>query len=231
MYEKIICRNGQIILLSDINEKISYINDLNLIDIANIENEIEQLGNEEKRINSEISLYKKNLFVNKLLFIFIAIIFIGNLFSLITSGVLEVSILVSIIPFSTIYFYSKRIYKELNANYLTLEYLKKLNENLNTKKDNLKLNPQFAFIREGQEFELKNPKGLHNVVKVLRTYYKMNKLVHKKFSNNDLINLHDNIYNEFLPVFNECNVGYEYRDIVVDEIYKNIVKERKIKHR
>ena len=61
MYTKIICENGKIFLCNDINEKIQTVNNINLIEIAEIDNKIELLNDEIGETHRKIKKEKSRI--------------------------------------------------------------------------------------------------------------------------------------------------------------------------
>lgn len=236
MYEKIICKNGEVILLSNVGKKISDINDLNLIDITNIENEVEQIEQEETRylLNSKkcqrsLKFYKIfNIIISLLLIIGLSTIFI------IKSYIMLFLLSVLLIDLGCITLCKKITANELESNKLIIDKLNNHKSLLLEKKKKFNLNPTFSPIREGQEFELKDVKDLGNALKLLKIYYKNKKLVNKSYKDTD--NLKELIVERFTPLFVEYKIAEDYRNIVIEAVYEEITNERKdmkrkIKHR
>lgn len=236
MYEKIICKNGKVILLSNLEEKISDINDLNLIDITNIENEIEQIDQEKscyllnlEKCQRSLNFYKTfNIIISLLLIIGLSAIFI------IKSHIILFLLSVLLFDLGCFSLCKKITANELESNKLIIDKLTNRKNLLLAKKKNFNLNPTFSSIREGQEFELKDVKSLGNALKLLKIYYTNRKLVNKSYK--DIDNLKELIVERFTPLFIEYKIAEDYKNMVIEAVYEEITNERKnmkkkIKHR
>lgn len=227
MYRKIICKNGKIVLVSNIEEKITEFNDHNIIEIANIDNKLEELECQKEEYLDSVKLYTKRIKKNKLLGIFATIIsgFLSLNFLFFGLNIL----LLVVFYLSTVYlisFCNNMYKKEIDSNNMVIDFIERYNTELLSEKEKLFNKPTFNLIREGQNFKLKDTVYLKNALKLLCSYYKYKTMVHRLFNNSS--NLYQDIQEKFSNVFIECEVDPYNQDLVVNEVYNNIIKEKKL---
>ena len=239
MYRKIGCKNGTVILYSDLEEKKLEINNLNLIRVAEIDNLLEQINAEEEIVRDTIEKRKLTNKKKKLrslgLVLFVILVsfvpFITNIINTLTIYIplfnvfiFTLSMLISLIVFQNVMFSIPYNKKDILSNKKVLEFLNQKFVDLKEEKEKLLKIPCFDTIRDHQEFTIKDGKSIRTTIEYLNSLYKYEKKVANIFDENVTI---DEIKKKTFRGFNDGKVDYDSREDIVNEIYK-IIRKRKV---
>ena len=241
MYKKIECKNGTVILYSDLGEKKAKINNLNLIRAAEIDNLLEQINKEEKEVRNvieerTITNRKKKINSLGLITFLILILFVPFIKSIINILAIYIplfnifvpilSALISIILLQNLIFFIPYNKKDILSNKKVLEFLNQKHEDLVKEKEKLLKVPCFDTIRDHQEFTISDGKSIQTTIKYLNAIYKFEKKITNIFGENATI---DEIKKKTFSGFNEEKVEYDSREDIINEIYKIIAKRKLLK--
>lgn len=240
MYRKIGCKNGTVVLYSDLEEKRLQINNLNLIRIAEIDNLLEQINMEERNVRDTIekrTLTNKKKKLSSLgLILFTLLIswlsFFTNTINTITLYIplfnvfiSVLSMLISLIIFQNMIISIPYNQKDIISNKKVLEFLKQKFASLKEEKEKLLIVPCFDTIRDHQEFTIKDGKSIKTTIEYLNSIYKYEKRVSKIFDENVTI---DEIKKKTFRGFNDSRVDFDSREDIINEIYRIVSKRKKL---
>jgi len=230
MFNKLTCKNGKVYLCTDLGEKLETINDINLIDIAKLDNDLEVCDTEKDNLNDAINVLKnrKKTCIN--ISIICAILFLGNLFleqTLIIKLFVLISnaLSISISCFRTIPDCNKRI----NGMEQTIKYVEKKQGKINEEKEKLSKVPKYAIIREGQEFDIRFDKDIPKIFEMIYSYYINKKKIDETYEFFELCGYGEQFIRTLYSAFNRIDnrlINEKSMDEVIDEIYANMPKTK-----
>lgn len=230
MFKKLICKNGKVYLCTDLDEKIETINDINKIDVAKLDNDLEVCKNERNNINDAIEALKKKKKSYSIMAIICVLTFLSNLF---LEQVLFIKLFCLITNAISVYlFYFKTLPSvnfRINGLQETLDYIPKKEKQILEEKEKKLKEPKYALVREGQEFDIPYDKDIPKIFEILCTYYTNKQRIVKEFSLFETFGMGDLFIHTLLNSLNRQN-----KDImsekgireVADEIYTNIHKTK-----